>query len=190
MGRLTVTPRVSTRDGQCAPRTRVRLGHCETAAIEGRTSRSPDRQPQSRSRAPLVPSGTAVCKLRIASNTRRKNSTTGEWHEVPNYFDVAVWGSQGENCARARDREAVRADRQASCRWRRGQRSRLRQVHGHAGRPQPPHTPRTARHSQSNPHSARATTRSREASTTANRPPSSQRITCRSSIRPGNSRSR
>ncbi len=54
------------------------------------------RDPELRS----LPSGTAVCTLRIASNTRRKNSTTGEWHEVPNYFDVTVWGSQGENCAR------------------------------------------------------------------------------------------
>lgn len=46
-----------------------------------------------------LPSGTAVCKLRIASNTRRK-SAGGEWEDKPNYFDVTVWGAQGENCAR------------------------------------------------------------------------------------------
>ena len=47
-----------------------------------------------------LPSGTSVCKLRIACNTRRKNGSTGEWEDKPNYFDVTVWGAQGENAAR------------------------------------------------------------------------------------------
>jgi single-strand DNA-binding protein len=47
-----------------------------------------------------LPSGTSVCKLRVAVNTRRKNAATGEWEDKPNYFDVTVWGAQGENCAR------------------------------------------------------------------------------------------
>lgn len=47
-----------------------------------------------------LPSGTSVCKLRVAVNTRRKNNATGEWEDKPNYFDVTVWGAQGENCAR------------------------------------------------------------------------------------------
>ena len=47
-----------------------------------------------------LPSGMSVCKLRIACNTRRKNNTTGDWEDKPNYFDVTVWGAQGENCAR------------------------------------------------------------------------------------------
>jgi single-strand DNA-binding protein len=47
-----------------------------------------------------LPSGTSVCKLRIACNTRRKNQSTGEWEDKPNYFDVTVWGAQGENAAR------------------------------------------------------------------------------------------
>ena len=46
-----------------------------------------------------TPSGTAVCKLRIAVNTRQKDATSGEWGDKPNYFDVTVWGNQGENCA-------------------------------------------------------------------------------------------
>ena len=41
----------------------------------------------------------AVCSLRIAVNTRRKDSATGQWTEKPNYFDVTVWGNQGESCA-------------------------------------------------------------------------------------------
>jgi single-strand DNA-binding protein len=45
-----------------------------------------------------TPSGTSVCSLRIASNTRRKDGS-GNWVEKPNFFDVTVWGAQGENCA-------------------------------------------------------------------------------------------
>jgi single-strand DNA-binding protein len=45
-------------------------------------------------------SGTSICKLRVACNTRRKNGATGDWEDKPNYFDVTVWGAQGENCAR------------------------------------------------------------------------------------------
>jgi single-strand DNA-binding protein len=54
------------------------------------------RDPELRS----LSSGTSVCSLRIASNSRRKDNSTGEWVDKPNYFDVTVWGAQGENCAR------------------------------------------------------------------------------------------
>ena len=47
-----------------------------------------------------LPSGMSVCSLRIACNTRRKNASTGEWEDKPNYFNVTVWGAQGENAAR------------------------------------------------------------------------------------------
>jgi single-strand DNA-binding protein len=47
-----------------------------------------------------LPSGTSVCKLRVACNTRKKNNATGDWEDKANYFDVTVWGAQGENCAR------------------------------------------------------------------------------------------
>ena len=47
-----------------------------------------------------LPSGMSVCKLRIACNTRRKDGASGEWVDKPNYFDVTVWGAQGENAAR------------------------------------------------------------------------------------------
>ena len=53
------------------------------------------RDPELRS----TPGGTAVCKLRVAVNSRRKDGQTGEWIDKPNYFDVTVWGAQGENCA-------------------------------------------------------------------------------------------
>jgi single-strand DNA-binding protein len=54
------------------------------------------RDPELRS----LPSGMSVCGMRIAVNTRRKDGSTGEWVDKPNYFDVTVWGAQGENCAR------------------------------------------------------------------------------------------
>ena len=53
------------------------------------------RDPELRS----TQAGTSVCSLRIASNTRRKNSASGQWEDKPNYFDVSVWGNQGESCA-------------------------------------------------------------------------------------------
>ena len=52
------------------------------------------RDPELRS----TPTGTAVCGLRVACNTRRKDSS-GQWVDKPNYFDVTVWGAQGENCS-------------------------------------------------------------------------------------------
>jgi single-strand DNA-binding protein len=54
------------------------------------------RDPELRSTS----SGMSVCSLRVACNTRRKNQTTGEWEDRANFFDVTVWGAQGENCAR------------------------------------------------------------------------------------------
>jgi single-strand DNA-binding protein len=43
--------------------------------------------------------GLAICSLRIASNTRRKDGQSGEWVDKPNYFDVTIFGRQGENAA-------------------------------------------------------------------------------------------
>jgi len=43
--------------------------------------------------------GTSVCSLRVAVNDRVKDPTTGDWGDKPNYFDVDVFGAQGERCA-------------------------------------------------------------------------------------------
>jgi single-strand DNA-binding protein len=53
------------------------------------------RDPELRSTS----SGLAVCGMRIAVNTRRKDQS-GNWIEEPNYFDITVFGGQGENCAK------------------------------------------------------------------------------------------
>ncbi len=41
--------------------------------------------------------GMAICALRIANNTRRKQGD--EWVDHANYFDVKIFGRQGENAA-------------------------------------------------------------------------------------------
>lgn len=46
-----------------------------------------------------LPSGFQVCQLRIAVNDRVKDRETGEWSDYANYFDVSVFGGQGERCA-------------------------------------------------------------------------------------------
>ena len=60
-------------------------------AITGNLTKDPELR--------STPGGTSVCKLRVAVNSRRKDGQSGEWVDKPNYFDVTVWGAQGENCA-------------------------------------------------------------------------------------------
>jgi single-strand DNA-binding protein len=60
--------------------------------ITGNLTRDPELR--------ALPSGTSVCSLRVAVNTRRKDGSTGEWTDKANYFSVTVWGAQGDNCAR------------------------------------------------------------------------------------------
>jgi len=40
-------------------------------------------------------SGQAVCKFSIAVNRRKKNGD--QWEDEANYFDIVVWGTQGES---------------------------------------------------------------------------------------------
>jgi single-strand DNA-binding protein len=54
------------------------------------------RDPETRA----LPSGGSVTSMRVACNGRRRNPQTQDWEDVPNYFDVTVWGAQGENCQR------------------------------------------------------------------------------------------
>jgi single-strand DNA-binding protein len=45
------------------------------------------------------PRGNSLCRLRVACNTRRRQPD-GTWGEKANYFDVVVWGAQGEAASR------------------------------------------------------------------------------------------
>jgi single-strand DNA-binding protein len=68
----------------------VAASNINVVVITGNLTRDPELR--------STPGGTSVCKLRVAVNSRRK-SQAGEWEDKPNYFDVTVWGAQGENCA-------------------------------------------------------------------------------------------
>ena len=45
-------------------------------------------------------SGMAILKMGVAVNDRRKNAQSGEWEDVPNFFDVVMFGSRGESVSR------------------------------------------------------------------------------------------
>jgi|SRR5579884_403743 len=66
-------------------------GNINRVIITGNLTKDPDLRSTS---------GQSVCRLRVACNGRRKNSTTQQWEDAPNYFDVTVWGQQGENCSK------------------------------------------------------------------------------------------
>ena len=68
------------------------MANINRVTITGNLTRDPELKP--------LPSGNSVCSLRSPVNGRRKNAQTRQWEEVPNYFDVTVWGAQGENCAK------------------------------------------------------------------------------------------
>jgi single-strand DNA-binding protein len=69
----------------------VAASNVNVVVITGNLTRDPELR--------HTPGGTAVCDLRVAVNSRRKDGQSGEWVDKPNYFDVTVWGGQGENCA-------------------------------------------------------------------------------------------
>ncbi len=72
-------------------RRKVAATNVNRVVITGNLTRDPELR--------SLPSGTSVCKLRVAVNSRRKDAASGDWVDKPNYFDVTVWGAQGENCA-------------------------------------------------------------------------------------------
>jgi single-strand DNA-binding protein len=84
-------------------------GSINSVVIVGNLTRDPELR--------ATPSGTSVCSLRIAVNDRVKDPTTGEWGDKPNYFDVDVFGGQGERCSQylARGRQVAVSGR---LRWR------------------------------------------------------------------------
>ena len=67
-------------------------GNINRVIITGNLTKDPDLRT-------FPDGGTSVCTLRVAVNGRRRNAT-GQWEDAPNYFDVTVWGQQGENCAK------------------------------------------------------------------------------------------
>ncbi len=61
------------------------------AIISGNLTRDPElRQTQS---------GMAVLSFGVAVNDRRKNPTTGEWEDVPNFIDCTMFGNRANSLA-------------------------------------------------------------------------------------------
>jgi single-strand DNA-binding protein len=68
----------------------VAASNINTVVITGNLTRDPELR--------STGGGTAVCEMRVAVNSRRKDGS-GNWIDKPNYFDVTVFGAQGENCS-------------------------------------------------------------------------------------------
>ena len=58
-----------------------------TVTVSGNLTRDPELR--------NLPSGQAVCSLRIAHNDRVKDAS-GQWADRPAYFDVTIWSGLGE----------------------------------------------------------------------------------------------
>lgn len=67
------------------------MSNINRVTITGNLTRDPELR--------ALPSGTSVCELGVAVNHRRKDNSTDQWVEEPNYFNVVVFGAQGDNCA-------------------------------------------------------------------------------------------
>jgi single-strand DNA-binding protein len=76
-------------------------GSINRVVLVGNLTRDPEMR--------VTPSGTSICQLRIAVNDRVKDPSTGEWGDRANYFDVNVFGAQGERCGQwlARGRQVA-----------------------------------------------------------------------------------
>ena len=68
------------------------MANINRVVVSGNLTRDPELR--------QLPGGNSVCKLRMAVNTRKKDRDTNQWSDVANYFDITVWGAQGENVAR------------------------------------------------------------------------------------------
>jgi single-strand DNA-binding protein len=44
--------------------------------------------------------GMMILKMGVAVNDRRKNPQSGEWEDVPNFFDVVMFGKRAESLSR------------------------------------------------------------------------------------------
>ena len=104
------TSRPGARRG--ADRGRGGIGHGSPASIASYSS-AISRATRRLRHTPSEP----LC-ARSALRSTRGARTSGQWTDKPNYFDITVWGQQGENCAQylakrqaGRDRRAPRVAR-------------------------------------------------------------------------------
>jgi len=89
---------------QSAPADDTKLVALGEGHISGNLTQDPELR--------FTPTGRAVAKLRVAYSQRAKDPATGQWHDgEPQFYDIDVWGKQGENCAEA----LQRGDRVVAC---------------------------------------------------------------------------
>ena len=62
------------------------MSNINHVALSGNLTRDPELR--------TTPGGMAVLQLGIAVNGRRKNNQTGQWEDVPNYFDLVMFGNR------------------------------------------------------------------------------------------------
>src|SRR4051812_39845599 len=84
-------PRLGSRSFSAERRPQMAATNINRVILTGNLTKDPELR--------SLPSGMAVCSLRLACNTRRKDGGSGEWVDKPNYFDITIWGRQGENAA-------------------------------------------------------------------------------------------
>lgn len=72
----------------------------------------------------------SVCKIRIGCHSRRRDGESGRWRQKPNFFDVTVFGEEGEAVARRAGKgAAIAVDGRLDWReWRRRDGSRTQGV--------------------------------------------------------------
>lgn len=64
------------------------MSNINRVMLSGNLTRSPELK--------TTPGGMAVLQMGIAVNGRRKNSQTGQWEDVPNYFDLTMFGNRAQ----------------------------------------------------------------------------------------------
>lgn len=63
-----------------------------SVCVSGNLTRDPELR--------QTPSGTSVLSFSVAVNDRRKDASTGEWRDFPNFIDAVVFGNRSEPLAR------------------------------------------------------------------------------------------
>ncbi len=62
-----------------------------SVCVSGNLTRDPELR--------QTPSGTSVLSFSVAVNDRRKDASTGEWRDFPNFIDAVVFGNRSKPLA-------------------------------------------------------------------------------------------
>ena len=72
------------------------MSNINRVVLSGNLTRSPELK--------TTPGGMAVLQMGIAVNDRMKNPSTGQWEDVPNYFDMTMFGTRAEKVSQYLDK--------------------------------------------------------------------------------------